>query len=139
MIGAAILGMNAKCKDPIVISRSKHLCADTGANEINGSRFKTEQVGTIRHLGQIENNEITGKRTRDTIRVRSTEPLYAAVPQENAEEDLIHYDGAEWRVISVIKNASTWRALAVRTGGKKEFCEDEANPSLEQSSIHFIR
>ena len=130
--------MSANAFD-IQIERSKFLMPDTGANEINGGRFSTTISGTIRHLGMVETNEITGKRVRDTIRVRSTNPIYAAVPQENAEEDFVLYDGALWRVIQVRKNASTWVASAVRTSGKKEFCNDDANSNTAQDSGNTIQ
>ena len=138
-IGAAILNIGSAHENKIIISRSCHLKADGSPSEINGIRAKTAINGTIRHLGMVETNEITGKRIRDTIRVRSTDPIYAAVPQENAEEDIVHYDGALWRVIQVRKNASTWVATAVRTGGKKEFCNDDTNSSSTPNSGNTIQ
>ena len=118
--------------------RSKFLAADTKDGPQRESRFEVTQQGSIRHLGMVEINEITGKRVRDTIRARSTQPLFAAVPQENAAEDLIHYDGSIWRVINARKNKSTWVATAVRTAGKEEFCTNDTNTSPEPSSLRFI-
>lgn len=135
MIGAAILKVNAS---KIIISRSSHFKKAENANEIISIRGKTAVMGTITHLGMVEVNEITGKRVRDTIRVRSLEQLFAAVPQENAEEDIVHYDGSEWRVIAVRKNQSTWVSTAVRTGGKKEFCKDDTDTSVKPDSIRII-
>lgn len=134
MIGAIILGT---CAYPIKISRSRFLQTDN-VNEVVGERFETEVSGIIRDLGLVETNEITGKTVSHTIRVRSIGPIFAAVPQENAEEDLVHYDGALWRIVQVRKNKSTWVGTAVRTAGKKEFCEDDADRSTQSSSIHII-
>lgn len=137
-IGASILEFTAGHEGMLTISRSVHLCEDRAAHDVNGGRFITRPFGTIRHLGMVEQNEITGKRVRDTIRVRSARPLYAAVPQENAEEDIIDYDGSKWRVISVTRLSSTWRGIAVRTSGKKGFCNDDPKPSSDENSIHII-
>ena len=134
-IGASILSANAK---PIAVSRSCYLKADTDANEFEAARFDTIIHGTIRHLGKVEINEISGKRVRDTIRVRSIQPIFPAVPQENAEEDIIHYDGSLWRVINVTKNKSTWRATAVRTGGKNEIKKNDTNSNSEPSSFDIF-
>lgn len=134
-VGASILSLNAK---PIAVSRSCHLQTDTDANDVQSDRFDTIIHGTIRHLGMVEVNEISGKRVRDTIRVRSIEPIFGAVPQENAEEDIIHYTGSLWRVINVTENKSTWRATAVRTGGKNEIKKNDTNRNSEPSSVNIF-
>ena len=136
-IGASILSAVSCCNE-IKIMRSKFLAPDTKDGPPSENRFEVTQQGSIRHLGMVEINEITGKRVRDTIRARSTEKLFAAVTQENAEEDLIHYDGSQWRVINVRKNKSTWVATAVRTAGKEEFCINDTNTISEPSSLRFI-
>lgn len=133
-IGAAILGYSAKT---IKISRSCFISPDQDANDIKGARFETDIQGTIRHLGEVVTNEITGKVSRDTIRVRSNSPIYTATTQDNAEEDLIHYDGSLWRVTNVIKLGSTWRATATRQSpisGKS--CETKR--TIKHDSPHYI-
>lgn len=137
-IGAQILAFNQCGKPKVTIRRSVHLSEDTGANEIIGGRFEKQIMASITHLGLVETNTIQGKETRDTIRVRSNEPLHAAVPSENAEEDILEYDGALWRITSVRRLKSTWRANAVRMSGKKEFCKDDTNGSSEPSRIRIV-
>ena len=138
-IGAAILRNSVCGKPKVKVRRSKHLMADTGANEIQGGRFLHElDAASVTHLGMVETNEPTGKVSRDTIQIRSTEPLHAAVPQENAEEDIIEYDGALWRVIAVRRLNSTWRATAVRKQGQKEFTKNDSNGSTKQSRLNII-
>ena len=98
----------------------------------------TATTGGVKHLGMVETNDPSGKRSRETITVRWSRPLYGVSEQDNAPEDIIEWNGTSWRVIGVKILASTYKATAVRMSTDRNDC-NEAKCADGDNSLQFIR